>query len=200
VPRISEAARSERRQRFTEAAWRCLARKGYRDLTIDDVCAEARLSKGAFYGYFESKQDLLLALLEEDAGTVDAVMADLDRSVSSSRERLMRFTRRMLERGDDPAQVQIRADLWNAMISAPPLRERLALAIERRRAVLQRWIEEGTSAGELVDIPPKALASLLLALSDGLLLHGALQPDAFRWPRIRAAVDVLLEGISLPPV
>jgi AcrR family transcriptional regulator len=198
VPRISEAARSERRQRFIDAAWRCSARKGYRDLTVDDVCIEARLSKGAFYGYFASKQDLLLALLEEDAGAVDELMEDLDRSATDSRERLQRFTRGMLARGDDPAHVQVRADLWNAMIGAPPLRDRLAHAIDRRRAVLQRWIEEGTSAGELVDIPPKALASLLLALGDGLLLHGALQTDAFRWPRIRAAVDILLQGISLP--
>jgi hypothetical protein len=26
-------------------------------VAVDDVCAEARVSKGAFYGYFESKQD-----------------------------------------------------------------------------------------------------------------------------------------------
>ena len=36
----------------------------------------------------------------------------------------------------------------------------------------------------------------LLALTDGLMLHGALDPDGFRWPNIRAALDVLLDGIS----
>ena len=35
--------------------------------TVDDICAEAEVSKGAFYGYFSSKQELLIALLEEDA-------------------------------------------------------------------------------------------------------------------------------------
>jgi AcrR family transcriptional regulator len=38
-----------------------------RDMTVDAVCAEANLSKGAFYGYFNQKRDLLLALFEDDA-------------------------------------------------------------------------------------------------------------------------------------
>jgi len=35
---------------------------GSSELTVDDVCAEAEVSKGAFYGYFSSNQDLLIAL------------------------------------------------------------------------------------------------------------------------------------------
>jgi len=58
MPRLADETREERRARFIEAASRCSARKGYRSLTIDDVCAEAGgLSKGAFYTYFRSKQE-----------------------------------------------------------------------------------------------------------------------------------------------
>jgi hypothetical protein len=110
---------------------------------------------------------------------------------------LARFARGMLERGDDLAQVQVRVDLWNAMTTEAPVRERFVGAMERRRAVLERWIEDGTRAGELIEIPPKALASLLPALADGLLLHSGLQPTAFRWPRVKQAVDTLLQGISV---
>lgn len=198
MPRIAEATRAERRQRIIDAAWRCAARRGYRDTSIDDVCAEAGVSKGAFYGYFATKQALLLALLEEDSGTSDRLMEELDRPGLTSRERLASFTRGMLEHGDDPAHVQVRLDLWSAMTTEAAVRDGFAQAIQRRREVLERWIDEGTRAGELVDIPPRALASLLLALADGLLLHGGLQPTAFRWPRVRMAVEVLLQGISAP--
>ncbi|MGH7876565.1 MAG: TetR/AcrR family transcriptional regulator, partial [Candidatus Dormibacteraceae bacterium] len=67
MPKLAAATRAERRTQLIQAAWRCAARKGYRDMTVDDVCTEAGVSKGAFYGYFHQKQDLLVALLDDDA-------------------------------------------------------------------------------------------------------------------------------------
>src|SRR5437588_6948662 len=63
MPRMGEQTRQERRQEWIEAAWRCIAQKGYRSLTVDDICNEAGLSKGSFYTHFNQKQHLLLAML-----------------------------------------------------------------------------------------------------------------------------------------
>ena len=76
------------------------------------------------------------------------------------------------------------------------MRQRLAEAMQRRRELVRSWIEEGVASGELVEIPANALASILLALTDGLMLHGALDPGAFRWRNISRAIDVLLAGIE----
>ena len=196
MPRITAAVRTERRQHIIEAAWRCAARKGFGDLTVDEVCAEADLSKGAFYGYFDSKQALLLALLEEDAAFLDQIMERLHSTSISNVERLRRFTRAMLERGEEPARVQVRADLWAAMLTERAVRQRFSASVRRRRDVLRGWVAAATAAGELVDIPANAFASVLLALGDGLALHGGLDPAGFRWPNIRRALDVLLEGLA----
>jgi hypothetical protein len=91
--------------------------------------------------------------------------------------------------------VQVRADLWNAITTEAAVRDCFARTIERRRTVLREWIEEGVRSGDLVDLPANAFASVLLALGDGLLLHSALRPDAFRWSNIRRAMDVLFGGI-----
>jgi hypothetical protein len=76
------------------------------------------------------------------------------------------------------------------------VRAGVAASVERRRAPLRRWVEEGIANGELVDIPTNALASILLALTDGLILHAALDPNGFRWARIARALDIVLEGVS----
>ncbi len=196
MPRITAAARTERRQHIIEAAWRCAARKGFGDLTVDEVCAEAGLSKGAFYGYFDSKQALLLALLEEDAALLDQIMERLESTSISNVERLRRFTRAMLERGEEPARVQVRADLWAAMLTEKAVRQRFSASVRRRREVLRGWVGAATAAGELVDIPANAFAAVLLALGDGLTLHAGLDPAGFRWPNIRKALDLLLEGLA----
>lgn len=196
MPKIRPETRVERRQALIDAAWRCAAVRGFRDLTVDDVCAEASASKGAFYGYFKQKQDLLLALLEDDAAALDRELEQITDDSSSGVERVRRFARVMLARGDDPARVQVRADLWAELLTDDAVRGRLAEATQRRRELVRSWIEEAVESGELVAIPANALASILLALTDGLMLHGALDPGGFRWRNIRRAIDVMLAGLE----
>ncbi len=163
---------------------------------MDDVCAQADVSKGAFYGYFEQKQDLLLALLEDDTVALDLELGRITAATRSGVERLRRFAQVMLARREDAARVQVRADLWSDLLTEETVRRELAVATQRRRELLRSWIEEAVASGELVEIPANALASILLALADGLMLHGALDSDAFRWRNVRRAIDVLLAGIE----
>ena len=198
MPRITEQARAERRQRLVDAAWTRFASAGYRDTTVEDVCDEAGVSKGTFYGYFSTKQDLFLALLDEETETLNRVASELDRDELSGAERVRRFTQAMLRVGDDPARIQLRADLWSVVSSDPALRDRFARAVARRRTVLRQWINHSIEAGDL-DLEPRranALASILLALSDGLMLHRALDPAGFRWSNIRSVLDSLIAGID----
>ena len=105
----------------------------------------------------------------------------------------------MAKPGEDAARVQVRADLWADLLTEEVVREHLAEVMQRRRALVRAWIDEGIAAGDLIEIPSNALASILLALTDGLMLHGALDPDAFRWRNMRRALDVLLAGIETRP-
>jgi AcrR family transcriptional regulator len=196
LPKISAATRAARRQDLIDAAWRLLARTGWRDLTVDDVCAEAGASKGAFYGYFDRKQDLLLALLEDETTAVEVLLGDLAARPLPAVERLRRFARAMLERAADPARVQLRADLWAALVGEPATRERFAATVSRQRIAVRTLIEDGIQAGELAEVPANALASILLALAEGLVLHAALDPNGFRWANVYRALDAVLDGVQ----
>lgn len=165
-------------------------------MTIDDVCAEAGLSKGAFYGYFASKQDLLVALLEDDAAVIDRLLARLDRGDLPYVTRLRSFAQEMCRRGADQSIVQLRSDLWAAVPTDNLIRDRLPAAIQRHRAVLRRWIDSAIEAGELQRLPANALASVLLALGDGLTMHNSLDPSAFRWANIARVLDTFFACLS----
>jgi len=196
LPKLRPEVKDARRRNLLEAAWRCAASKRFAEMTVDDVCAEAGLSKGAFYGYFESKDDLLVALLDEDSAAIDRKLEEIGEEESSGVERLRRFSRAMLEHAEDPGRAQVRADLWAAVLGEPALRDHFAASGSRRRVRLRGWIEEGVRAGEMREVPANALASLLLATADGLMLHATLDPGAFRWRNIRRAIDELLDGIG----
>lgn len=48
-----------------DAAAQLIAERGYRGAAVNDVIAQAGLSKGAFYWHFKAKDDLLFALIDE---------------------------------------------------------------------------------------------------------------------------------------
>lgn len=196
MPKLSPDAKVERRRNIVRAAWRRAADSGFRGLTVDEVCDEAGVSKGAFYVYFSEKRDLLLAMLEEEGAALQAVMADLETAEITWIQRLQRLMRSMLERSADPAHLHVRVDLWATMGGDETVRAAFVSVIRRQREALRGWIERAAAAGELADVQSNPLAAILIALGDGLMLHGGLDPTAFRWTNVRRSVDALLEGIG----
>jgi len=192
---MAAEARKNRRQEFVDASWRCIARKRYSDLTVDDVCIEAGLSKGSFYTHFDEKDDLLLALLDEDSAGFDELIATVEQKGHKPVERLRRYVRAVADAGEDPARVRLRAEIWADVSVNDRLRQHLAAAVAQRRVALAGWIAEAVAAGELIDVPANALAAVLLALADGLMVHASVDPDGFRWANVRRALSLLLEGL-----
>ena len=52
------------KQKLLEAAQKLMLARGYPVTTLDDICASARVTKGSFFHYFKSKEDLGKAVLE----------------------------------------------------------------------------------------------------------------------------------------
>jgi AcrR family transcriptional regulator len=62
--------REARRQRLLEAALQLFSDMGFHDTSVDEVVAQARTSKSAFYEHFESKEDCFRVLLEQEGGAL----------------------------------------------------------------------------------------------------------------------------------
>src|SRR6266498_5977614 len=62
---LKERQREERAALILEAAYEVLVEKGYHDASIDEIAARVGISKGAVYLHFASKEDLVVALLEQ---------------------------------------------------------------------------------------------------------------------------------------
>lgn len=50
--------KQQSRQRILQSAVRLFTRKGFEQTSIDEIMADAELTRGAFYAHFKSKQDL----------------------------------------------------------------------------------------------------------------------------------------------
>ena len=61
----AEQRRNRTRARLLDAAMRVVAEKGAPGLSVSDVAAAAGLSRGAFYNYFPTPDDLMIAVTEK---------------------------------------------------------------------------------------------------------------------------------------
>jgi len=61
----------ETRSRILEAAVNVFASKGYHDTKVDDIVNQSQTSKGSFYFYFPSKQDIFMALVDTFADLLE---------------------------------------------------------------------------------------------------------------------------------
>ena len=59
-----QGMREKRREQLTRAAMACIVRKGYDHVTLEDVSREVGMSRGIASYYFNSKEDLLVSVLQ----------------------------------------------------------------------------------------------------------------------------------------
>jgi len=69
-----------RRAEILDAAQDLFARQGYEATTINDLLQAVKLSKGAFYYHFRSKEEVLDAMIERRADEGIAAAAAIARS------------------------------------------------------------------------------------------------------------------------
>lgn len=110
VARSLDAARSraeQRVQRYLDAAFELIDEKGTTDFTLQEVIDRSKQSARGFYEYFDGKDELVLALLEEtQRRAFDDVRAAVD-AASDPLDRLRAFVITLFQwcdPGEDPGE------------------------------------------------------------------------------------------------
>jgi AcrR family transcriptional regulator len=180
-------AASPARRRLLDTATRLFYAEGIHAVGIDRIIAEADVAKATFYSHFPSKDDLVVAYLEEiDRLGREAVTALPKRP---PRKMITAFMARISE--------AVVAGDWrgcpflNAAAEYPDPASPVRRAINARRV----WYHDTLRnlLAEDGDPAPSVTASLLVALSDGLL-ESAYLDDAESVPAlVREAVARLLD-------
>jgi TetR/AcrR family transcriptional repressor of nem operon len=75
--RVSRTQVAENKRTILEAAGRLFRERGFESVTVTDVMNSAGLTHGGFYGYFESKADLIAQALAELQGNAEPFSSDL---------------------------------------------------------------------------------------------------------------------------
>ncbi len=191
------ARKAETRARLLDSAARVYARAGFNGATLDEVAAEAGFTKGAVYAHFGSKENLLLALLEEHLAGQIAEQIELFDRERITWERPLAGSSRWMERLEqDPDPFRLFVELWSYAQRDERLRRRLAAGLDTLRSTFARFA--AASAADAGIEPPahatEQFANVMVALGVGLPMLKLIEPDAVPASLLGAVLSVLIRA------
>jgi AcrR family transcriptional regulator len=193
------ARKAATRARLLQAAARVYAAHGFAGATLDDVAEEAGLTKGAVYGHFGSKDNLLVALMEEYlAAEIAEQVALFDRDETTWKRPLAGSDQWMHELDETPDAFRLLIEFWLAAGRDEQLRERFAGGLEALRATFAQFAADSAADAGLPvgDQPARNVANVMLGLSIGLGMMRVADRDHLSPALLGTALSVLIRGIE----
>jgi len=133
--------RVETRANLIEAAFRVFAGKGFGQVRIDDVCAAAGYTRGAFYSNFDSLEELFFTLYDESARLIAGQVTDAltARDINPGLEAVIeRVTATLLL---DRDWLLIKTDFLLHAARNPAVADRLAAHRHQLRAEIEKRLD-----------------------------------------------------------
>ena len=154
-----------RRREILDGARRCFAQHGYEGATVRLLETATGLSRGAIFHHFRDKESLFLAVAEDDAVEMAAVVAT---------DGLVQVMRELRER--DPGWLSTQLEVARRMRTDAEFRERWQTRTRTLATAARERLERGREAGTVrADVDVDVLVSFLSLLLDGLVLHRAME-------------------------
>jgi AcrR family transcriptional regulator len=194
VSKSLKAARTraeQRVQRLLDAAFGLIDERGTSDFTIQEVVDRSKQSLRGFYQYFDGKDELLFALLEESIREALEDLRSVVESQSNPLKRLRAFTIRLHE-WCDPLGPQRKRGAHNRVpISEFSLQlavkdaERLAAAVAPISRMLIELLDAAVAAGSL-NVTDTGRAALLIQQT---VMYGWLMNRFVQNPQARVTAE-----------
>ena len=190
-----------KRQEILAAATRVFAEKGYASSTTKDIANEADLGESTLYNYFQSKRDILLAIIEENHVLFDALFLEM-RGVADRASLVMLFVRSL----DifTSRLLFIRTILAEAWVDNDVLNNYVSVRLKQVSQMIEKFITLQVQAGVFRPIDPALGSRLALGMFFSLVLpalRGVEPPPSPEqcqaWAE--AVVSFLLDGIRTRP-
>lgn len=196
-PDVSE----ERKNQIIAAATAVFAEKGFYEARMDDIVTASGLSKGTLYWYFDSKDAIITAILDQFFNQEMAEIALLLTADMPVAQKLELMVKQVTA---DMQQMNIYRSIALEFYALAGRREDVRLSLLRYfrdfQVELARLFQQGIESGEFRAVDPMEVAGVFIAQMEGVALLWAFNPDEFHLEKsIETAVDLFINGLTPHP-
>ena len=191
----------ETRQRILDAAYLVFVRCGYGGASVDEIIAEADISKGALYHHFSGKAEIFQEIL---AGHVRrcadqmAAVTDASYSLRENIERILLVS--WQEAQTDAAWPALQMEFWVHATRDEHARAVVVDSQRECRQLVSNMVASLQQAGVLrKELDPDVTARLFIALNDGVLLQWQIEPTEVKPEKLVAPMAAMIECFLSAP-
>ncbi|MBN3137770.1 TetR/AcrR family transcriptional regulator [Pectobacterium punjabense] len=193
--RRTRAEMEETRATLLATARKVFSERGYADTSMDDLTAQASLTRGALYHHFGDKKGLLAAVVEQIDAEMDERLQAISDTAEDDWEGFRCRCRAYLEMALEPEiQRIVLRDARAALGGASPDSQRHCVES------MQRLIDNLIRQGVVAEADPQALASLIYgSLAEAAFWIAQGEDGTARLAQGVTALELLLRGLLVNP-
>ena len=194
---------AETRARLLDAAEQVFLRSGLQGSSVEEIAAEAGFTRGAFYSNFKSKEELFVELLQDRVYRQYAAIAvEAQAQPGSPRERL-RWGIERLKAPYEKEDGRWLFRLWLECLTLATRDEefrRLAATFwsGNRELLTEQTKEVFKEVGRQPPVPPKQIATAMIALDIGLAVQHVVDPEEVSLDIYVPLFDLLIGRLAEP--
>jgi AcrR family transcriptional regulator len=188
--------RDDTRDKLFEAAARVFEEQGINAASIEAIAAAAGFTRGAFYSNFASKDELIVAMLEDHVEQI--VRRNLDLLTRQQNLQAYISEYRSMDHSQDPLgrSPLLHMEMILFVARAEKRRPELAKRLRARRQMLTEIIATTSKhSGKNLE-NPAWVAAIFLAIEDGFRLHRLIDPETTPADSFFRAVDDLQDAVA----
>ena len=191
--------RDDTREKLFEAAARLFEEQGIGGASIEVIAAAAGFTRGAFYSNFKSKDELIIAMIEDHVA--QSIRRNLD--LLAQHKNLADFIdalKTMDRSRQDPLARSplLHMEMILFVARAEKRRPELAKRLRARRKLITDIVETASkNSGSNRTLNPTWTSAILLALEDGFRLHRLIDPETTPADSFLRAIGDLQRAIGI---
>jgi AcrR family transcriptional regulator len=171
--------RDDTRDKLFEAAARVFEEQGIGGVSIEAIAAAAGFSRGAFYSNFKSKDELIIAMIEDHVARSIRRNLDLLARHNNLADYIDALKSMDRSRQDPLARSPLlHMEMILFVARAEKRRPELAQRLRARRKLIADIVETASrNSGKNGSLNPAWTGAIVLALEDGFRLHRLIDPE-----------------------
>ena len=183
MPPPSQAADTngslDRPAQILNAALICFAKRGFHQASMHDIAAEAGVSVGLIYRYFQNKEAVISAMADRHKKEIHELLERARQAPRLLESLEILFTAHCCEEGEPRLLSAFVVDLYAEASRNPRVADLVRDMLQTAMAGVTDLIARAPEARHAAhDLTPAQMAELIFAVARGMLMRDVLQPHA----------------------
>ena len=200
MPKLSEEKWGAKKDEIIKIAFEMFFSKGYSSVSVNDIIKEAKISKGGFYTYFKSKQEVFVEIVKRSDDKKANIIKELSKEMTATEKLRVYIHARLSSFLDEENRkwAKFASEFWSSVNGDKEMDKMASERFNTFFSHIDSIIREGIETGEfsnLIDI--NSYIYLMMSTIDGLAFMTSVMKQPLTEEKISVAIDVLLNYLIM---